>query len=217
MKIRIAIAEDIKLLADAIKEKLSLFSDELEFAFRAENGIDIIDKLSFDHTVDTILMDIEMPYMNGIDATEKITNEYPHIKVIMLTVFDDEEKIFKAIQAGAKGYLLKDETPKVIYEGIKMIMNGGAPMSPTIAAKALELLRNPGKANFEQIDEKYTLSKRETEVLEQLSKGLDYTKIAGNLFISPSTVRKHLENIYSKLQVHNKMQAVQKAIKHNLI
>ena len=135
----------------------------------------------------------------------------------MLTVFDDEDKIFNAIKAGAKGYLLKDEPPQRIYEGIKMIMNGGAPMSPTIAAKSLEMLRNPYNIESDVPEETYVLSKRETEVLEQLSKGLDYNQISANLFISPATVRKHIENIYGKLQVHNKIQAVQKAIKHKLI
>jgi len=217
MKIRVAIAEDNKLLASAIEEKLDLFSNEIEFKYHAINGYELIKKLEKDHTVDAILMDIEMPVMNGIAATEIISNQFPQIKVIILTVFDDEDNIFNAIKAGAKGYLLKDETPDKIFEGIKSIMNGGAPMSPAIAAKSLEMLRNSDLVSNQISEEKYTLSKRETEVLEQLSKGLDYNKIASNLFISPSTVRKHIENIYGKLQVHNKMQAVQKAIKHKLI
>jgi DNA-binding NarL/FixJ family response regulator len=217
MKNRIVIVEDNKLLAAAIEEKLELFSDELEFGYHAENGLDALKMLEKDHAIDAILMDIEMPVMNGIEATEIITEKYPQIKIIILTVFDDEDNIFNAIKAGAKGYLLKDEPPNKIYEGIKMIMEGGAPMSPVIAAKSLEMLRNPRSLSSDVTEEKYTLSKRETEVLEQLSKGHDYNKIAENLFISPSTVRKHIENIYGKLQVHNKMQAVQKAIKHKLI
>jgi DNA-binding NarL/FixJ family response regulator len=217
MKNRIVIVEDNKLLAAAIEEKLELFSDELEFGYHAENGLEALKMLEKDHAIDAILMDIEMPVMNGIEATEIITEKYPQIKIIILTVFDDEDNIFNAIKAGAKGYLLKDEPPNKIYEGIKIIMEGGAPMSPVIAAKSLEMLRNPRSLSSDVTEEKYTLSKRETEVLEQLSKGHDYNKIAENLFISPSTVRKHIENIYGKLQVHNKMQAVQKAIKHKLI
>jgi DNA-binding NarL/FixJ family response regulator len=218
-KIKIAISEDNDLLADSIKEKLNFFSEEVEYRFRAKEGKDLINKLDKDSDVDVILMDIEMPNMDGIQATKEVSERYPDIKIIMLTVFDDEEKIFKSIQAGASGYLLKDEKPVKIIEVVNTIMDGGAPMSPTIAAKSLELLRNPKKfeGSQDKLIEDYALSKREVEVLEEISKGSEYTKIAEELFISPKTVRKHIENIYKKLQVHNKMQAVQKAQKHNLI
>lgn len=217
MKIRIAIAEDNDFLAASIKEKLELFEDEIEFKFRGKNGKDFISKLDENHNIDIILMDIEMPEMNGISATEIVREKYPQLKVIILTVFDDEENIFNAIQAGAMGYLLKDETPDTIFNGIKMVMTGGAPMSPTIAAKSLEILRNPSRVISEKEKENFCLSKREIEVLDQLSQGLDYNEIAENLFISPSTVRKHIENVYKKLQVNNKMKAVKKGLKHNII
>lgn len=219
-KIKIAIAEDNDLLASSVKEKLEIFEDEVEYIFRGKNGLDFLEKLDKNRAVDVVLMDIEMPKMDGISATSKVTELYPQIKVIMLTVFDDQERIFQSIQAGASGYLLKDETPEKIIEGIKMIMAGGAPMSPTIAAKALGLLRSPLKtssAEMEKKGEDFALTQREVDVLTQISKGLDYNQAAENLFISPSTVRKHIENIYKKLQVHNKIQAVQKAQKYNLI
>ncbi|NOX19384.1 MAG: response regulator transcription factor [Chlorobi bacterium] len=216
MKIRVAIAEDNDLLAASIEEKLCLFTDDINFRYRASNGKDLLRKLEEDHVVDTILMDIEMPELDGIKATEAVAQSFPNIKVIMLTVFDDEDKIFRAIQAGANGYLLKDETPDKILDGIKMIMNGGAPMSPGIASKALDILRNPERAT-ETPGKDFSLSKRENEVLLQLSRGLDYNKISDNLFISPSTVRKHIENIYKKLQVNNKVQAIRKAYKHKLL
>ncbi len=217
MKIKIAIAEDNDFLAASIIEKLELFENEIEFKFRGKNGRDFLQKLDENHNIDIILMDIEMPEMNGISATEIVREKYPQLKVIILTVFDDEENIFNAIQAGAMGYLLKDETPDTIMNGIKMVMNGGAPMSPTIAAKSLEILRNPSRVIPEEDKEDFCLSKREVEVLDQLSQGLDYNEIAENLFISPSTVRKHIENIYKKLQVNNKMKAVKKGLKHNII
>jgi len=217
MKIKVAITEDNNNLAASLREKLILFNEDVEFMFRAGNGIDLIEKLKKNHAVDVILMDIEMPGMDGIAATEIISVNYPMIKIIMLTVFDDDEKIFKSIQAGASGYLLKDETPAKILEGIKMIAAGGAPMSPSIAAKMLRLLRNPDRSVENNFREEFSLSERETEVLEQLSRGLDYTKIAANLFVSPSTIRKHIENIYKKLKVHNKVQAIQKALKHKII
>ncbi len=217
MKIRIAIAEDNDFLAASIEEKLELFENEIEFKFRGKNGKDFISKLDENHNIDIILMDIEMPEMNGISATEIVREKYPQLKVIILTVFDDEENIFNAIQAGAMGYLLKDETPDTILNGIKMVMNGGAPMSPTIATKSLEILRDPSRVIPEKEKEDFSLSKREIEVLDQLSQGLDYNEISENLFISPSTVRKHIENIYKKLQVNNKMKAVKKGLKHNII
>ncbi len=217
MKIKIAIAEDNKLLAASIEEKLKLFKDKLEFKFAALNGEELINNLSTDSNVNTILMDIEMPGMNGIEATSVITKNYPHIKVIMLTVFDDDEKIFQSIRAGAMGYLLKDESPDKIYESILMIEDGGAPMSPSIAAKSLALLRNAEHVKEKNDRIEYYLSEREIEVLEKLSKGENYNQISKALFISPSTVRKHIENIYRKLQVHNKIQAVQKAINQKII
>lgn len=217
MKIHVAIAEDNDMLAQSIQEKLELFEEDLEFRFRAANAATLLEMLENEHLPDVILMDIEMPQMDGIEGTREVKKRYPQIKVIMLTVFDDEEKIFLSIQAGANGYLLKDETPDRITEGIKMIMEGGAPMSPTIAAKSLNLLRNPIVVDEKEQDSDYALSKRQVEVLEQLSQGLDYQKIAANLYISPATVRKHIENIYEKLQVHNKMQAVQKARRQRLI
>jgi len=137
--------------------------------------------------------------------------------VVMLTVFEDEENVFRSIQAGADGYLLKDEDAETLYNGIRDIMNGGAPMTPSIALKALKLLRNPLPEKQIDSSKKYELTGRETEVLEQLSQGLNYSEIAENLFISPATVRKHIENIYRKLQVRNKLEAVNLAKKERLI
>jgi DNA-binding NarL/FixJ family response regulator len=215
-KIKVAIAEDNKLLAAAIVEKLNILGEGVEFRYRAVNGIDMLEKLQIENEIDAILMDIEMPEMDGIECTSKITELYPDIKIIMLTVFDDEEKIFNSIQAGAAGYLLKDEPSHKILEGIQMIMSGGAPMSPSIAAKALNLMKNPG--NFDRKPEmNFSLSNREKDVLEKLCLGLGYQQIADELFIASGTVRKHIENIYKKLQVHNKYQAIEKVRKYNIV
>ena len=216
MKLKIAIAEDNTFLAKAVIEKLSFF-DDLNYKFKAVNGAELIGKLEVNHNIDVILMDIQMPEMNGIVATEMVKKKYPHIKIIMLTVFDDDTNIFNAIKAGADGYLLKEIEAENLYKCILEVMDGGAPMTPSIALKTLKLLRNPSgslqKANAESIQ----LTKREVEILVQLSKGLRYNAIAENLFISSGTVRKHIENIYKKLQAHNKIEAVEKAKKHNLI
>lgn len=216
MKTRISIVDDNTFLILAIKEKLSFFPD-LDFRFSALNGQEIVDKLEENHAVDLILMDIEMPVMNGIQATAEIKKRYPHIKIVMLTVFDNDENIFNAIKAGADGYLLKETKPDELHQGIVDTMNGGAAMNPSIAIKTLKLLRNP-MVNIDSNDqEKINLTDRETEVLEQLAKGLSYSIIADNLFISPGTVRKHIENIYKKLQVHNKIEAIIKARNNKLI
>lgn len=215
MLVRIAVVDDNVFLQKAVAEKLSFF-DDLVLKFTAINGNEIQQKLEQNKNIDLILMDIEMPNCNGIEATQIIKSKYPQIKIIMLTVFDNDENIFNAIKAGADGYLLKEVNPKELHQGIIETLNGGAAMNPSIALKTLKLLRNP--IDFEQkCDDEIKLTTREIEVLEQLSKGLNYNSIAENLFLSPSTVRKHIENIYTKLQVHNKLEAVQKAKNNNLI
>ena len=216
MNIKIAIADDNTFLIKAVKEKLSFF-DDLSVKFTAINGTELLSTLEQDHNLDLILMDIEMPHLNGIQATELVKKKYPHIKIIMLTVFDNDEHIFKAIKAGADGYLLKEINAKDLHNGILETMNGGAAMNPSIALKTLKLLRNPIDIEDIRDQEEIKLTKREIEVLEQLSKGLSYSLIADNLILSTGTIRKHIENIYKKLQVHNKLEAVQKAKRNNLI
>ncbi len=216
MKVKIGIVDDNSFLIKAIQEKLSFF-DAIEIKFIAMNGSELLQQLNDNHNVDLILMDIEMPVLNGIETTEIIKTKYPQIKVVMLTVFDNDENIFNAIKAGADGYLLKEIKPQDLYNGILETLNGGAAMNPSIALKTLKLLRNPASIEHQKDQEDLKLTNREIDVLEQLAKGLNYVNIAENLFVSPSTVRKHIENIYKKLQVHNKLEAVQKAKKNNLI
>ena len=217
MNLKICIAEDNYFLVKAIKEKLSFF-DDISIKFHANNGAELIGKLEENHNIDVVLMDIQMPIMDGIKATELVKNKYPQIKVIMLTVVDDDDCVFKAIKAGANGYLLKEINAENLHKSIIEVTEGGAPMTPSIALKTLNLLRDPSSLNSEsEVVNNIKLTKRETEILLQLSKGLNYNNISENLIISPSTVRKHIENIYKKLQVHSKMEAVMKAKKNNLI
>ena len=216
MNLKIAIVDDNSFLIHAIKEKLSFFED-ITVKVTALNGSELLSRLEENHNIKLILMDIEMPVLNGIEATRLVKQKYPQIKIIMLTAFDNDENIFNAIKAGADGYLLKEINPEELYGGIRETLNGGAAMNPSIAMKTLKLLRNPIDIQNPGDQEEISLSKREIEVLEQLSKGLSYTAIADNLFLSPSTVRKHIENIYKKLQVHSKLEAVQKARNHNII
>ena len=194
---KIALAEDNFLLAKSVQERLSLYED-FKIKFLSVNGKDLIDNLEKDSNVDLILMDIEMPVMNGIDATEFVKNRYPQIKILILTVFDNDENIFNAIKAGADGYLLKETSPEQLKKSIKEVLEGGAAMSPSIAYKTLKLLRNPQEFDLKKCDENIKLSTREIEVLEQLSRGLNYNIIALIFFSLPAP----LENI-SKISTPN--------------
>ncbi len=216
MKIRIAIIDDNNFLIKSVRERLSFF-DDVAISFTANDGQECMDKLKKNFRTDLILMDIEMPKLNGIETTALVKQKYPQIKIIMLTVFDDDDNIFKAIQSGADGYLLKDTAPQALYDAIVQTVEGGAAMTPSIALKTLNLLRSPLSVHDDETDDNIRLTSRETEVLEQLSKGLTYTAIAENLCISPSTVRRHIENIYQKLQVHSKTEAIALAKKRRMI
>jgi DNA-binding NarL/FixJ family response regulator len=214
--IKVALVDDNSFLRHTILEKLQFFAD-ISCKFVAENGRDLLAKIEKNTTVELILMDIEMPLMNGIDATAEIKHLYPHLKVIMLTVFDNDENIFRAIKAGADGYLLKDITPDELYKAIIDTMNGGASMTPSIALKTLKMFRQPIDFEIEPENLDLKLTEREINVLEQLATGIKYDQIAANLFVSTGTVRKHVENIYFKLQVHNKLEAIQKAKNNKII
>jgi len=214
--IKVILVEDNFFLQKALEEKLSNFSD-IVIKDKAQNGEEAIAILEKNHVVDLILMDIEMPVMNGIKATEIIKSKYPQIKIVMITVFDNDDNVFNAIKAGADGYLLKETKAEKIYEAFIETLAGGAAMSPSIAMKTLKLLKNPIPFETENEKELVELSTREIEVLEHLSKGLKNKDIADNLFLSTSTVKKHIENIYRKLQAHNRIEMLQKAKQNKLI
>lgn len=212
--IKIAVAEDNSFLAQSLINKLGLF-DDFKVKFHAIDGEDLLANLEVNSNLDVILMDIQMPNLNGIEATQQVSQKYPHIKIIMLTVIDDEQSIYESIKSGAIGYILKESSPQEVFDSIHEIMNGGAPMSPEIARKALRIIKNPESLQEEALD--FNLSTRETDVLNQLCSGLNYQQIASNLIISPNTVRRHMENIYKKMEVKNKAELVQKAYKYRLI
>lgn len=214
--IKIAIAEDNIFSLKAVEEKLSAF-DDIVIIHTAQNGAKLLELLAKDSDIDLILMDIEMPVMNGIEATEKVKQQYPNIRIVMKTIYDDDGYIFNAIKAGADSYILKETKAEKIYETINDTLNGGSVMSPSIALKTLQLLKNASFIKSEQATEKLVLSERETEILEQLSKGFSNKIIAENLIISPFTVKRHIENIYQKLQAHNRIELLEKARKSGLI
>jgi DNA-binding NarL/FixJ family response regulator len=212
-KITIAIAEDNPLAKKAIIEKLKKYED-IDICIKASNGEELL-ALYPVAPADVVLMDIEMPVMDGITATAKIREAFPTCKVIMLTTFDDDDKIFNAVLNGASGYLLKDESNENIYKAIIDVVNGGAAMSPAIAFKTLQYVRQQQAGNATAKENK--LSAREIEILTELKNGLAYREIAEKLFISEGTIRKHIENIYRKMEVNNKMNAVNLAVKNKWI
>ena len=163
---------------------------------------------------EVVLMDIEMPGINGIEAVALIKEEFPEIKILMETIFDDDEKIFSSICAGAEGYILKHTSPAEIMEAIQEIYEGGSPMTPSIANRVLKMVKDrPDTGSKETFD----LSVREKEILTCLVKGMSYKMIADTCFISIETVNVHIKNIYRKLHVHSKSEAVAKAIKGRIV
>ncbi len=212
-KITIAIAEDNIAALGSVTKKLAAFN-EIGVAIVAHDGSDLLGKLMVT-PVDLVLMDIEMPVLDGIAATKLVNERYPTTKVLMLTVFDDDEKVFQSILSGASGYLLKEEPIEVLVKAIVDIHNGGAVMSPGIALKAIHYIKQTAVSPQKSSQDISILSQRETEILQELKNGLGYKQIAHQLFISEGTVRKHIENIYRKLQVNNKMSAVKVAASNN--
>lgn len=178
-----------------------------------EDCLNLMENIAKDKP-DVVLMDIQMPGINGIEAVSMLREKYPDLKILMQTIFEDEEKIFNSILAGASGYILKNTSPARILEFIKETYEGGAPMSPTVATKVLKMVGERSTA-AKIID--FNLSEREKEVLAALVEGMSYKMIADSCFISLDTVRTHIKNIYEKLHVHSKGEAVAKAIKSKIV
>ncbi len=207
--LNIAIIEDNKI----IREGLELFfkndsqfscdvtADSIEAFFRS---------LSHHPKIDVILLDINLPGMNGIEGIHHLKHQYPDVYIIMLTIYKDEKHVFDALKAGANGYLLKNTPLKSIKKGVLQILDEGAPISPLVAKKIIDHF-NPQKCNKEDGFEK--LTSREIEVLQALSEGEPFKNIADKLFVTIDTVRYHSKNIYKKLNVNSKLGAVKKYLK----
>jgi DNA-binding NarL/FixJ family response regulator len=223
MKIPIAIVDDNSRNRLSLQEKIN-YTYDLKVVLTAINGnhfLEQMKQLPESAYPSVVLMDIEMPEKNGIETVRTGKQLYPNVNFLMLTVFDDDDKIFEAIKAGATGYLLKDEKLQVIIQYIQQLVEvGGAPMSPRIARKALGLL---GKASLPEKEDDVSgqnecdLSSRELEVLKLTVDGYEYKAIAEKLFLSGHTVRKHIANIYHKLHVTSKAQAIKLATKNKWI
>jgi RNA polymerase sigma factor (sigma-70 family) len=222
MSIKIAIVDDKQSNRVILGEKLAA-NEDFEVVFTAINGEDFLQKMKQQNELpDVVLMDLEMPGMDGIDAIANGSALYEQVKFIVLTVFDEDEKIFRAIRAGACGYLLKEESAETIAESITMAIEiGGVPMSPSVARRTLSLLSNSNFSKNEKAEiinnDLFDLSQRETDILKLLVDGKEYKEIAELLHISPFTVRNHTTKIYSKLHVNSKAEAISLAYKKKLV
>lgn len=209
----VALAEDNNVNRNTFIQKIKLFPN-LKLVFLANNGHECLEELrGLPHNAlpQIIFMDLEMPEMDGIETIQIAKSLYPQIHFIVLTVFDDDEKIFEAIKAGASGYLLKHEPAIVLQEAIiNVIEFGGAPMSPAIARKTMNLLSkstNESTATAVATVPK-VITERELEILQHMVNGWDAKRIAAALNLSVLTVRKHIANIYDKLHVNSKAQVI---------
>lgn len=207
MKHKVVIIEDNIPLSEAFGEVIDSTKD-FEVVAIYNNCEDAIKNLRRD-CAKLFLMDIELPGMNGVEGTKEIKKVFPKANIIMVTVYENSEIVFEALCAGASGYLTKNLKPEELTNALEECVSGGAPMSIKIAKMVV--------SSFQKKPSKIELSKREKDVLLQLSEGNSYDSIAEHLFISKNTIKFHLKNIYIKLQVNSNIEAVQKANKENLI
>ena len=219
MQIRIGLAEDNAVSRKSFLDKAQLIP-EWEIVFTASNGKDCMEKLAelkSERLPQVVFMDIEMPGVNGIDAISIASSLYPELYFIALTVFDDDDKVFEAIKAGARGYLLKHEEHQVLKEAVTNVIEfAGAPMSPAIARKTLQILsRSNNVSKKVQRSMPEHLTAREKEILQYTVTGWDAKRVAAHLSISTLTVRKHIENIYQKLHVQSKAEVINMAHKNH--
>jgi len=225
MPVKVAIIDDKASNRNILTDKL-LRHGHFEITLTAEDGNDFLEKmksLASDKIPDVALMDLEMPNMDGVNAIAVGSSFYPSVKFVVLTIFDDEDQIFKAIKAGAFGYLLKDESGENICEMLwQMHESGAGPISPGIAHKILQLVQNNNLTPLHKIkaaDTKtfFDLTEREQEILKILVEGLSYKEISNRLAISVNTAKKHVINIYHKLHVNSRAQALHLAYEKGLL
>ncbi|OOQ57596.1 response regulator transcription factor [Mucilaginibacter pedocola] len=209
MEINIAIFEDNKLIREALQTIINGTP-----GFRCTGAFANVNQVLADvefSRPDVVLMDIEMPGRNGIDATKLITDNVPTVKVLIQTVFNDNDKIFKALCAGASGYILKSDSPLKMLQALEDVYKGGAAMSPSIAQKVMQFFVRQNVILVQPEETDFDLSTREKEILALMMEGCNYRDIADKAFISYETVRTHIKHIYKKLHVASRSEAILKA------
>lgn len=211
MPSKVILFEDNRSFANSLKLLINS-TDDLECIGVYDNPSEIL-KILKETQPDVILMDIDMPKMSGIEAIVLARSKYPEVPIIMQTIFDENDKIYNSILAGANGYILKSSKPIKYLDALRDVLQGGAPMTASVASKVLNLLQNPLK----KANENFNLTSREKEILKALVDGLSYKMISDKLSISYHTVNAHIRKIYDKLHVHSAAEAVSKAIKSNLL
>ena len=214
MEIKCAIFEDNKLVRDALQAILNGTPGYTCCGAFADGNRWLEDIKRSDP--DVVLMDIEMPGLNGIEISQQLHQVFPDLKIVIQTVFNDSEKIFSALCAGASGYILKNDSPVKYLEAINEVYNGGAPMNSIVAKKVLGFFGNKNIILVTPEANDYQLSQREKEILQLMVSGDNYKAIAGKAFISYETVRTHVKNIYKKLHVVCRSEAVLKAIQQGI-
>ncbi len=210
--INVVIYDDHRNRRDGLKLLIDLEPDMVCLG-DFDNCMNVVSDLS-DSRPDVVLMDIDMPGMSGIEAVKLVRANYPSTLIIMQTVFDDDDKIFNSIRAGANGYFLKKTDPEKLIEGIHEVVQGGAPMTASVARRILNFFNEQTAIKTTDM---FNLSSKEIEVLTLLVKGYSQKMIAGELNISRFTVNNHLANIYEKLHVHNATEAVATALNRKIV
>ena len=201
--------------------KIAIVESKFQLLFQSVDGEYFLNQIKLyddNQQPDIVLMDLEMPNIDGVSTIGTASALYPQIKFVVLTIFDDDDKIFRAIKAGACGYLLKEESGKVINEMLLNLWDSGAgPISPSIAYKILQMMQQPVQKPANDLEKVFQLSEREKEILQLLSQGLEYKEIGLKTNISPNTVKKHCISIYQKLHVNSKAKALRIAYTKGLI
>lgn len=210
MSISIAIVEDLDVVRNGLKDFISLSTDFL-IVGSFKTGEEALQRLP-EITPDIVIMDINLPGMNGIECIRQVKDKSPSTQFMMFTVYENDDKVFEALKAGASGYLLKNTGLLQIAESVKELHEGGSPMSANIARKMVNLVRGDTDKKTPFLD---LLSNREKEILQLLAKGLLYKEIAEQLSITTGTVRIHIHKIYEKLHVQNRTEAINKAFGKN--
>ncbi|MHB8868647.1 MAG: response regulator transcription factor [Thermoleophilia bacterium] len=213
--IEVILADDHALFRQGLARLLELEPD-ITIMSQAASGREVLEKLK-NQTVDVVIMDITMPDMDGVEATTVISQQYPGVKVLVLSAHEDRDSLFAAIDAGAKGYILKDTEPEELARAIRVVAAGGSIVSPSVTPQLLQGVREMGYDPSEAERQRLNLSDREIEILRQLATPKSPAQIGRELFISTKTVQNHISNIYRKLDVNSRTEAVMTAMEFGLI